>query len=65
MVEVCRELGIAEQTLYRWKKRCVGMGVAQVRRIKVLEEENRKLKQLEADLTLDDPILKEVARGNF
>ena len=41
------------------------MGVAQVRRIKVLEEENRKLKQLEADLTLDDPILKEVARGNF
>ena len=46
VVEVCRKMGIAEQTFYRWKKQYVGMGVAEVRRLKVLEEENRKLKQL-------------------
>jgi len=43
--EVCRKMGIAEQTFYRWKKKFAGMGVAKVRRLKVLEEENRKLRQ--------------------
>jgi putative transposase len=43
--EVCRKMGIAEQTFYRWKKKFAGMGVAEVRRLKVLEEENRKLRQ--------------------
>jgi len=42
--EVCRKMGIAEQTFYRWKKKFAGMGVAEVRRLKVLEEENRKLR---------------------
>ena len=46
-------MGIAEQTFYRWKKRFVGMGVSEVRRLRILEEENRKLKQLVADLSLD------------
>ena len=43
-------MGVAEQTFYRWKKKFLGMGVAEVRRLKVLEEENRKLKQLVAEL---------------
>lgn len=43
--EVCRKMGIAEQTFYRWKKKFAGMGVAEVRRLRILEEENRKLKQ--------------------
>ena len=43
--EVCRKMEISEQTFYRWKKKFAGMGVAEVRRLKILEEENRKLKQ--------------------
>jgi putative transposase len=46
VAEVCRKIGIIEQTFYRWKKKYLGMGVAEVRRLKILEEENRKLKQL-------------------
>ena len=60
--EVCRKMGIAEQTFYRWKKRFAGMGVAEVRRLRVLEEENRKLKQLVADLSLDKQMLQDVLR---
>ena len=62
--EVCREMGISEQTFYRWKKKYAGMGVAEVRKLRVLEEENRKVKQLVADLSLDNAILKEAASGN-
>ena len=54
VVEVWRKMGIAEQTFCRWKKRYVGMGVAEVRRLKVLEEEDRKLRQLVAALSLDE-----------
>lgn len=60
--EVCRKMGFSEQTFYRWKKRFAGLGVAEVRRLKVLEEENRKLKQLVADLSLDKQMLQEVLR---
>ena len=60
--EVCRKMGISEQTFYRWKKRFAGMGVAEVRRLRVLEEENRKLKQLVADLSLDKQMLQDVLR---
>ena len=60
--EVCRKMGIAEQTYYRWKKRFAGMGVAEVRRLRVLEEENRKLKQLVAGLSLDKQMLQDVLR---
>jgi putative transposase len=60
--EVCRKMGISEQTFYRWKKKYQGMGVAEVRRLRVLEEENRKLKQLVADLSLDKQMLQDVLR---
>jgi putative transposase len=62
VAEVCRKMGIVEQTFYRWKKKYIGMGVAEVRRLKVLEEENRKLKQLVADLSLDKQMLQDVLR---
>lgn len=58
--EVCRQNGISEQTFYRWKKRFAGMGVGEVRRLCQLEEENNKLKQLVAGLSLDKAMLQEV-----
>jgi putative transposase len=60
VAEVCRKLGIAEQTFYRWKKQYAGLGVGDVRRLKQLEEENRTLKQLVADLSLDKLMLQDV-----
>ena len=57
VAEVCRKIGISEQTFYRWMKKFRGMGVAEVRRLRVLGEENRKLKQLVADLSLDKQTL--------
>ena len=62
--EICRKLGISEPTFYRWKKQFAGMGTVEIRRLKQLEEENAKLKRLVADLSLDNQILKEAARGN-
>ena len=59
-MEVCRKLGVSETTFYLWKKRYAGMGVAELRRVKQLEDENRRLKQVVADLTLDKQILQEV-----
>ena len=53
VAEVIRKMGITEQTFYRWKKQYGGMGVGELRRLRLLEEENRKLKQLVADLSLD------------
>jgi len=58
--EICRKLGISEQTFYTWKRKYRGMGVTELRKLKQLEDENRKLKQLVADLTLDKHILQEV-----
>ena len=60
--ELCRKLGISEQTFYRWKKKYSGMGVTEVRRLKQLEVENRKLKALVADLSLDKAMLQDVLR---
>ncbi len=65
VTEICRKLGIAEQTFYRWKRKFAGMGVAELRRLKQLEEGNRKLKALVADLTLDKHMLQEVLRTKF
>lgn len=62
VVEVCRKLGVSEQTFYRWKRKFAGMGVAELRRLRQLEEENHQLKQLVADLTLDKHMLQEVLR---
>ncbi|MAT73526.1 MAG: hypothetical protein CMJ58_28930 [Planctomycetaceae bacterium] len=61
VAEIIRKLGISEQTFYRWRKKFAGMGVAEVRKLKSLEEENRKLKQLIADLALDKKMLQDVA----
>jgi putative transposase len=61
-VEVCRKLGVSEQTFYRWKKQFAGVGVQEVRELRSLRHENSKLKQLVADLTLDRHILQEIVR---
>ena len=58
--DIIRELGISEQTFYRWKSKYGGMEVAEAKRLKQLEEENRRLKEIVANLTLDNQILKEV-----
>ena len=60
VAEIIRKLGISEQTFYRWKKRFAGLGIAELRRLRTLEEENRKLKQLVADLSLDKKMLQDV-----
>jgi len=63
--ELCRKMGISEQTFYSWKKKYAGMGVAELRRVKQLEDENRRLNGLVADLTLDKHMLQEVLRKKF
>ena len=65
VAEVCRKLGVSEQTYYRWRKEYGGMRVDQAKRLRELEQENARLKKLVADLSLDNAILKEVNRGNF
>jgi len=57
--EILRKLGISEATFYRWKKKYGGLGVAEMRRLKQLEDENRRLKRLVADLVLDKQILQD------
>ena len=63
--QVCRELGVSEQTYYRWRKEYGGMRVSQAKRLKELEKQNQRLKQAVADLTVDNMILKEASKGNF
>ena len=63
--EVCRELGVSEQTYYRWRREYGGMKTSQARRLKELEKETQLLKRAVADLTLDNLILKEASKGNF
>jgi putative transposase len=63
-VEICRKRGVSEQTFYRWKRQFTGMGVVELRRLLQVEEENRKLKQLVADLSLDRHMLQEPLRKN-
>lgn len=60
VAEVIRRMGISEQTFYRWKKLYGGLGVGELRRLKQLEDENRQLKRLVADLSLDRHILQDV-----
>ena len=62
---ISRELGITEQTYYRWRREYGGMKVSQARRLKELERENGRLKRALADLTLDKLIVEEAAKGNF
>lgn len=62
IADIVRKMGITEQTHYRWKKKFAGMGVTEFRRLKQLEEDNRKLKQLVADLSLDKKMLQDIVQ---
>ncbi len=63
--EICRRIGVSEQSYYRWRREYGGLKVDQVRRLRELEAENGRLKRAVADLTLDKLILKEAAEGNW
>ena len=65
VVEICRKLGISEPTFYRWKRKYAGLGISEIRRLKQLEDENRRLKQVVADLTLDKAMLQDVVRRKW
>lgn len=65
VVEVCRQVGITEQTFYRWKKQYIGLQSDQVRQLKQLQEENSKLKKLVAELSLDKAMLQDVLSKKF
>jgi putative transposase len=65
VTEVCRRMGVSEQSFYRWKRKYTGMGVAELRRLKQLEEENRKLKKIVADLMLDKQMLQDVLKKKW
>ena len=58
--DICRKLGVSQATFFRWKKKFGGLGVGELRRLKQLEEENLKLRQLVADLSLDKKMLQDV-----
>ncbi len=58
--EVCRKMGISQNKFYQWKKKYGGLGVSELRRLKQLEEENRQLKRMVADLSLDKQMLQDV-----
>lgn len=62
---VCKQIGVTEQTYYRWRKEYGGLKIDQAKKLKELEKENARLKKLVADMALDNDILKEVASGNF
>ncbi len=63
--EASRKVGVTQQTYYRWRKEYGGMRLEQAKRLKEVEKENARLKKLVADISLDNAILKEAARGNF
>ena len=63
--ELCREVGVSTATFYKWKAKYGGLELSDARRLKGLEEENRKLKRIVADQALDLMALKEISRGNF
>ena len=64
VARVCRSLGVAEQTFYRWRSEYGGLKLDQVKRFKQLEKDNARLRRAVADLTLDNQILKEAVEGN-
>jgi putative transposase len=65
VTELCRKYGISDQTYYNWKAKYGGMTVSDARKLKQIEEENRRLKHIVADLTLDNQALKAVLSKNF
>ena len=64
-LDAIRQIGVVEQTYYRWRKQYGGMGVDQLKELKRLQKENEQLRRTVSDLTLEKLILKEAARGNF
>ena len=62
VAEICRKLQVTEQSFYRWKRKYAGMGLVELRRLKQLEKENRELKKLVADLSLDKQMLQDVLK---
>ena len=60
VTELCRKLGVSQQTFYSWRRKYAGMGVAELRELRQLRQENRRLKQLVADLSLDKHMLQDV-----
>ena len=65
VAEICRQEGISEQTFYRWKSQYGGMGASEVKRLKALEDENRRLKQLLGEKELDIHALKTIVEGKY
>ena len=63
--EVCRELGISQQTYYRWRNKYGGMSPDMIKQLRVLQKENARLRKVVSDQAIDIAILKEVAQGNF
>ena len=64
-IDAIREIGVVEQTYYRWRKQYGGMGTDQLKELKRLQKENDRLRRAVSDLTLEELILSEAARGNF
>ena len=65
VAEICRELGVNKQTFYNWSKKYGGMETQDLKRLKELDEENRKLKQMYAELAMDNKVLKDVLSKKF
>lgn len=65
VTELCRRLGVSQETVYRWKRKYGGLEVGEARRLRELEEENRRLKKLLAEQVLDNAALKDVLAKNF
>jgi transposase-like protein len=65
VAQICKQLGVTDQTYYRWRREYGGLKTDQAKRLKELERENVRLKKVVADLTLDKAILKEAASGNW
>ena len=63
--QICKKIGVTEQTYYRWRKAYVSLSIDQAKRLKEVEKENTGLRKLVADLSLDKAILKEVAEGKY
>ena len=65
VAQACKQLGVTDQTYYKWRREYGGLKTDQAKRFKELEQENARLKKLVADLSLDKAMLEEIARGNF
>jgi putative transposase len=65
VAEICRQLGVVEQTFFRWRKEYGGLKVDQAKRLKELEQENARLRRALSDAVIDNQILREVSKGNF